>query len=293
MRIFFQKMSALAIVAIFAVSSLAGCAFTKMETARQLDSNEFVFSGSADWPGFLFFIPRVQGNAMYGFGVGDVSVHAGTAFFLYNAGLGTRLYLSDWVNLSMQADAQLMLPGTFSISEADRERTMGFLTLTPRLTTSAEKGRSIYGGVQSNLILAGSHEPDQGWESESGEFIGLGGLVGGVDYLFESNGLGVQAELIFYPLGFSPSEGISFLGRMDDPGSGFPALGQVSLGAYYRPKAVRGDESMEPSRYREDDPTPRDRLPPQRDSRPEETPDEQDSPERDEPDYDDDGVPVY
>ncbi len=276
----------LAVVGLCWVSS--GCAVTKMETARQLDEGEFVVSGSADWPGFFFVIPKIQGNVMYGYGPGDVSFHMGSAIFMYNAGLGKRLYLLDWLNLSLQADAMMMLPGMVPF-DSSGESTLAMLTATPRLTTSADEGRPFYGGVQSNIITAAFYRPDDGWEYDPGDFFLLAGLVAGLDYLFESSGIGFQLEVILYPVAYNREEGLAHAAqaRGELP---FPMFGQLSLGGYYRP--LTEPERIEPSYdYWED-------SPPRRHRPPEDEPWEYEerSPEREEepePEYDDRGVPIY
>ena len=276
----------LAVVGLCWASS--GCAFTKMETARQLDEGEFVVSGSADWPGFLVFIPRLQGNVTYGYGPGDVSVHLGSAIFMYNAGLGKRLYLSEWLNLSLQADAMMMLPGMVPF-DSSGERTLAMLTATPRLTTSADERRPFYAGVQSNIITVAMHHPNDGWEFEPREFMLLGGLVAGLDYLFEPTGIGFQLEVILYPFAYNQQDGLSHAAQAQGE-MPFPMFGQLSLGGYFRPP--REPERMEPSYdYWEESP-PRRRRPPE--DEPWEY--EESEPEREEesePEYDDRGVPIY
>ena len=93
------------------ISLFAGCAFTRMETANQLEAEELVYSGSLDNIGFGP-IPRANFTVMSGVGgAGDVSAHVGTTIFTANAGLGARYYLGERLNLSLQGDVMTVLLG--------------------------------------------------------------------------------------------------------------------------------------------------------------------------------------
>ncbi len=198
---------------------LAGCTFTKLETARQLDASETVYSGSLDFVGFGP-IPRAQVNAMRGLGDrGDISAHIGTTLVSANAGLGGRLYLGDRFNLSLQTDAMTILiehpwgPNRF-------ERFL--VTGTPRLTTAVQDGEFFYGGLQSHVFT--------GVQPGQAEFLGLtGGVLAGID-IARSFG-GFQAELILYPISYFEGR-VAFPTNFQD-GDGVVVM-QLSLGIYFR-----------------------------------------------------------
>lgn len=248
-------------VLVFLAVMLSGCAFSKMETAHQLEGGDILMSGTLDWPGMLY-IPRANLNFMYGLGgVGDISAHVGTTMFTANAGLGGRVYLGDRLNLSLQGDAMYVI---FDFDLGGSDRTAALLTATPRLTTTAGDGRFVYGGIQSNIIVGYESTPADGMSLE-GLAILAGGLVG-IDFFAEQTGLGVQTELIITPLligenGFEISTGPEAI-----------LLGQFSVGFYYRtPQDVIDERRLEPTRIDEERP----------------------GEEQGEPGHDGDGVPVY
>lgn len=213
-----------AMVLVSSILLSAGCAFTQMETARQLDGGEAVVSGSLDWPG-VGPVPRVSVNGMYGLGdVGDLSAHVGTTVFSGNAGIGGRFYLSDRLNLSLQADGMTILVD-LGIPEV-RQREAAIVTLTPRLTTAVRDGELFYGGIQANIF--------NGVERREGhrrtQFLGGAmGLVGGIDHHRMDSQVGFQAELIVFPLGLDEQATVTMIG--DD---GTPVVAQLSLGMYFR-----------------------------------------------------------
>ena len=259
------------------LSQALGCAFTRMETARQLEANDVVLAGTLDWPGALY-IPRAGFYAMYGVGgVGDISVHASTSLLTFHAGAGGRAYLGEYLILSLQSEAfvPLINDGMFVGDNA-------LLTFTPRLMSSAAEHRLVYGGVQSNLLTG------IGGNNSAIEPVGalIGGFVG-FDHWSPQSGIGIQAEGIVLPFSVD-QDGLNITGPDSD--LGFIGLFQVSIGLYFRtPQRVEIQRQLEPSPYYEvPDPDRRDALPP----RPPREPMPQPQPEP-EPEYDDQGVPLY
>lgn len=209
-----------------ALLMVVGCSFTTMETARQLDSNEIVASGSLDWPGYLI-IPRANVNAMYGLGgFGDINAHMGGTPVSYNFGVGSRVYPSDQITLSLQTDFMNIFHD-FGFSQADlNERFIA--TITPRVTTAVRDDQWFYGGVQANILNGLEYDRQDGW---SGESFGMGaGPVIGVDYYFEDRGIGLQTELNVSPFGVDADGVPHFVGTSD--GGFFPF--QFSVGGYFR-----------------------------------------------------------
>lgn len=256
--------------------SFSGCAFTRMETARQLSSGEVMVAGTLDLPGFLY-IPRAGGYVMVGVGdVADVSVHAATTIFNLNAGLGGRAYLGDDFILSLQGDYYWFFVGEFSPSDA-------LLVATPRLTTAARDNRFYYGGVQST-IMTGLDGP---------EFFGAAvGVLGGLDYWWQSTGLGIQTEIIFQPITVGPGGFDSVFFAFGGGSAGNPeaslATFQISGGIYYRrPPRQDRERQIERSPYIEIDAAEeRPRQPAPREQPREREPEP-------EPEFDDQGVPLY
>lgn len=256
------------------ISASWGCAFTRMETARQLESNDILLAGNLDWPGALY-LPRAGFYAMYGVGgVGDISVHAGTSLLTFNAGAGTRAYLGEQAILSLQGEFMLPLinDGLF-VSDG------GLLILTPRVMSSAMENRIFYAGFQSNII--------SGFDGNNIELGGalLGGF-GGIDYWDSRTGFGFQAETIVLPLSADAS-GLHIAGDGDD--IGLIGFFQFSAGVYFRtPQKAEPERQIPPSPYYEyeyeDERPSRERPPRPTTPRPQPEP---------EPEYDDQGVPLY
>lgn len=238
-------------------------------------------------------VPRLQGHWIYGLGAGDVGLYGGTDIVGFvNVGASTRLYLSPWTNLSLQADATI---NGIALIELDA---FGWLTGVARWTTSATPKRWLYGGVQLGAFAPyDGTDVDEPWIMP-GAVIGiqvpsasLGAIGYGVDAL--------QIELVITPFFF---EGLDtfpdnrrdqisdtlFLDRM-------PAwmASQISIGGHR-------DRDRRQTRIEPSDPDigapaqPSSEQPERReegDDDRDEQPDESEAPP--EPDYDEDGVPVY
>jgi hypothetical protein len=250
-----------------------GCSFTTMQTSRQLEQGEVVYSGALDLPGTLY-IPRASAQAIYGFGAGDIGAHLGTSLLLVNTGISGRAYLTPWLTAGLQSD--FMLFTSNSIFENDR---FGLLTLSPRLTTATIEGDLFYGGVQSNLIF--------GADSRSGlEFaFGFVGLIGGLEYVITDT-VALQVELTVSPLYFDRTARLN--SDLGDLGFAF----QMGLGINWSTGRGATPPPTQPT------PTPQVNPPPQdprgtstnERSQPEGVPAPVSSPE---PVFDDDGVPLY
>ena len=263
----------------------SGCALTTMQTSRQLDGGEVVASGMIDEPGAAY-LPRVAGQLTYGWGLGDVSIHAGTALLTANAGVGARLYLTDLFTAEVQGDALItpMIPEGFTV-----------LTVTPRLTTTTSASNVFYGGVQGTALFGSEREQPL----EFGAV--LFGAVGGLEVALGRH-LTIQVEGTFSPLYYNPDLGLgAFAIDSWQESSDFgpfilPGFFQIGLGLHYFSKGL-------------DDFEPRGRTPAPTTGRPDRRDGEQESPrtrqaEEDPaapppppppspPSYDDDGVPLY
>lgn len=214
------------LILIYISLLVGGCAFTKMETARQLDGGEAVFSGSLDWPG-VGPVPRASAGVAYGLGGGgDMSAHIGTTVFSGNAGVGGRVYLSERFNLGLQADAMTILTD-FGMPEI-RRREAAIISAVPRLTTAVKDGEFLYGGLQAN-VFNGVERVHEG--GVNAEFLGVAfGAIVGVDYDFRDNPLGIQAELIIYPAGLDEGGRPTIIGQQQT----IPAVAQFNVGLNYR-----------------------------------------------------------
>lgn len=263
-----------------------GCATTEMETARQLESGELVGAGSLAFPGTAGVIPRMSGNVRYGFGAGDVGAHLGTSFFLVNIGAGARVYPSEFFTVGVQGDVLTPLFET----DNDEPTTGVLLTVTPRILTTAQEGRPVYGGVEAsipiNLVGADQQHFYSGIDGQAEPWVTpVAGPVVGLDILASpESGVGFQSELSFKPVRLNPD-----WRRSLEPEEPAPVI-QWSIGMYYRPTAQAEEEALEPTQTGE----PVDQRPPQ--SQPESEPPPQSEPEREpepEPEYDEEGVPVY
>lgn len=262
-----------------ALSLGAGCSFTTMETARQLESGEAVVGGALDWPGFLY-IPRASAYGKVGVGdKADLGLQGAFAFATANLGATARVYPTNWLTMSLQTDAVFVV-NDLSGSSGPLDTTRTLLVFTPRISTAVNGDDFLYGGIQSNVLT--------GWEyDESGvntvyQFQGatIGGFAGIETDI--SPGLSLQTELILMPV------------TVDDAGvnvifseGGLPALFQWSVGLNYRfggePEAVRRMEPSEAPRREAEEPAQPEPAP-QPESQPEPEP---------APEYDEGGVPIY
>lgn len=201
-----------------------GCAFTTMQTPRQLEADEVVVSASVDVPGGLddyepYFswtearlgTTRLAAQGMYGIGDrGDVGLHVGTTRHSFNAGFSGRYYLSDWLTAGWQTDYLHRLD---------------LVTTTPRITTATDAERWYYSGLQTNLMF-GNEDREQ-WM----EFLGgTAGVVAGLEYVTDNWRLpvGFQAEAILSPVYFGHGNGLF---AVDE---GTPGIYQIGIGASVR-----------------------------------------------------------
>ena len=233
------------LMAVLALSLVVtGCATTEMETARQLDSGETVVAGTATVPGALGIIPKASGSVRYGHPVGDVGGHIGTTLATYSAGLGTRLYPADFLTFSLQGDV------TAPIISFDDFIGATQVTLTPRISTSAEGNRFVYGGLEASVPLWVSGE----WGVIGGETVAAqGGFFVGVDVLTEEDeerDFGIQGEMGISPLAVR-GDGVIQETTMDMTATQFGTVFRFSIGIYGRyPGDLGGDEqeeSLEPT----------------------------------------------
>ncbi|TXD34383.1 hypothetical protein FRC98_18385 [Lujinxingia vulgaris] len=265
------KVGALAL----ALSLGAGCSFTTMETARQLESGEAVVGGALDWPGLLY-IPRASAYGKVGVGdKADLGLQGAFAFATANVGATARVYPTSWLTMSLQTDAVFVVDDFGSLF-GTVDNNAALLVFTPRISTAVNGDDFLYGGIQSNLLT--------GWEyDESGVntvYTFQGATIGGFAGIETdiSPGLSLQTELILMPV------------TVDDAGvnvifseGGLPALFQWSVGLNYRfggeAEVVR---RMEPS------------VAPQREAQqpaqPKRAPQSEPEPA---PEYDEGGVPIY
>ena len=189
---------------LFVLGLGSGCAFTQMETSRQLSGGEWVVSGSLDVPGGLesydpyltwvesrAFTTRMSGQATYGLGGrGDLSVHMGSTRFTRNFGASGRVYPTKWLNLGLQADYIDL---------------MRAVTATPRITTTTTDERWFYGGLQTMFLLG--TEPEERFLSFVG---GTAGIIAGaervVDWFPYPLGFQVEGTLAPFYYGYSADE---------------------------------------------------------------------------------------
>lgn len=134
----------ISVVLMLAVSMFGvACTHVPTRPARQMEQGETVGWGYVNLkPERL--LPKFQAQLLYGFGDGDVGVHAGTAsLFDYNAGVSGRLYLGPLVNFSLTTDF-----GIYPVIGPPENRIF-WGAGTARLTTSTTDSRRIYGGIQA------------------------------------------------------------------------------------------------------------------------------------------------
>lgn len=201
---------------------VVGCSSTTMRTARQLEAGDLVLSGGLDEPGFLY-VPRVSAQVMYGIGVGDLSVHAGTTLVMLNGGLGARFYLGERWNAGLQLDANGILGNSGDVDFS------GLYSGTLQVTTAARKKYGLYGGFH----LAGHTSADGDRNVEPPVFNA--GLVGGVDILLADD-VGMQLEARFAPLAFSGA-GVGVFPISNNTLEDSPAalfVGQIGISFYKR-----------------------------------------------------------
>lgn len=260
-----EVVSAVLCVAFFALS---GCTLTKMETARQLEGGQWTGSGTVETN---FHIPSPRASVAFRRGVGgfgDTGVSLGVnPLGTVSATWSNRLYAGPYLNASLQVGGGVHLL-------ALAEGFMGWGVVTPRLTTSVDEARPVYGGIQVNLVALDPDGPILnyylpgiilGFEVPLGE--GATHSVG-----FQS----IQGEVIFTPITNEQfPESSARRPDIDHPeygewyrGSDAYAFTQVSLG-FHVGGAGEGGEELEPTPVPDDDASPQ------------------------EPEYDEDGVPVY
>lgn len=268
---------------------LSGCLYTRMEPPRQLESGELVVSGSLDVSGAAF-IPRVQGAVFRGLGPGDISLHTGfNPTMFVNLGVGGRLYLSSYLNLSLQLD------GGLNLIELAEDDLYGWVVATPRLTSVTTEDRRYYFGAQANFLNTFQMSSTQDLAVLPAFILGLDVPARwnrGIMRHFDA----VQVELTAVPVvidGFSGPPQLSF--SSDDVFlDGLPAFffSQLSVGTRWSNRGRGGRESIEPSEEIREFPDAGERPgdeAPRRDDEREEESEEQ----RPEPAYDEHGVPVY
>lgn len=225
-----------AVAMFLAIAGATGCSYTTMTPAHRLEANDVVVSGHADVPGFLY-LPRLSVQGVYGVGgAGDISAHAGTSLLSFNAGVGGRAYLTDWLNLELQGDFNSSLP-FFEEGDLIDEVVAGHIAITPRLTTAVrDEGDFLYGGIQAAGFFIHSRTGDREREYS---FLGinLGGIVG-MEFLFGN--VAFQTELTFSPVSFTAEAPIAIaFAPPQDPDTGeemvtVPFFFQAGVGLQYR-----------------------------------------------------------
>lgn len=197
------------------------CSTTTVLPAQQLNAGEFSFGGSADLPG-IFMIPRFQGQALYGFGLGDIGAHLGTGLFTsINTGLTFRGYLGDFANLVLDTDVLLpLLENTF-----DEDGIDGILTsASVRLLTNPGRDGLFYGGLTSSYL--GSYTSD-------GIAPGVisTGFTLGVSSFDAPSKTNIQIELTYRPFGYGLNDGTFsiFPGKLDGGDSAGVILNLLQL----------------------------------------------------------------
>jgi hypothetical protein len=264
------------IVLALACCVSTGCSFTTMQTSRQLDKGDLVVTGALDWPGFLI-IPRVSGQVTYGLESGDISAHAGSSLFTFNAGATARGYLAPWLTGSLQGDI-MYLPIDEFFMGAGNSGGAWLMGVTPRLTTATVTGDLFYGGAQSTILFG---VPSGGSNIELlGAFFGV---IGGLEYVIQDN-VSFQVELTVSPL-YLTSDGLS-----SPIAEGGPPVAQIGFGVNWGTGKGSTPPVTDPTPTPRVSPPPEDsRSQPRQESRPQPPP----APTTPPPVYDDDGVPLY
>lgn len=230
---------------------LGGCGITATQTTRQLERGETVYSVSGE-------LVKVGAGATTATGFGDVSIHGGTNLIFNYVGVGLRAYPSDWLNVGIQANTgALIFPDMWS----ETLMLLPVFWVTPRITTTTHSERSVYAGVQSNLIFV------------DGESLALFGGVFGFERFNARRGRGIQFEFIGSPIFYSPNMG------------GFETTGGEGAFFSFELRVVVHYSTLRDSSGSQRD---GDRLEPTQESEP--RPRERDEPERF---FDDDDVPLY
>ena len=201
-----------------------GCLMTKTEPSHQLEAEERIMSGSIDGS-LASVVPRVQVGYTRGVGGrGDLSAHAGlTGITNLNVGGGGRLYVFSWLSASLQLDLGTSILG---FSEF-------WATITPRLITSTDENRRVYGGIQANSYHATARMFRSDSSMNRSHFL-IPGVVLGYDFRrFE----GLQAELMVLPFVYDYS--LRRILNYDDFGSPHlflppvAALSQISVSHHW------------------------------------------------------------
>lgn len=131
------------VVLLCLILGLSGCATATIDTARQLESGESVVSGSIDIVPQAP-LPRVHATTIWGFQHGDFRVHGGVGLqSQVNAGASGNLYLSEYLTMGLKVDA-----GVHLLALAD-ETFIGGVAAIPKLQTTVDENRWLYGGVQA------------------------------------------------------------------------------------------------------------------------------------------------
>ncbi|RDV37487.1 hypothetical protein DV096_13315 [Bradymonadaceae bacterium TMQ3] len=270
------KVGALAL----ALSLGAGCSFTTMETARQLESGEAVVGGGLDWPGILY-IPRVSAYGKVGVGEkADLGLQGSFAFATANLGATARIYPTNWLTMSLQSDA-IFVVNDLSGSSGPLDNTRTLLVFTPRISTAVNGDDFLYGGIQSNVLTGWEHTENGSDTAYTFQGATIGGFAGIETEI--SPGLNLQTELILMPVTVG-DDGVNVI---FSEGGGLPALFQWSVGLNYRfggePEAVM---YLEPS----EEPPVQTGAP----ANPQSEPASKTLPEPEPaPEYDKGGVPIY
>ena len=182
---------ALLAASIFFPSS--GCFWAHTQTSRQLEANDTVASVYLDWPfwvlaemppAFGTLLPRVGGDLTMGLGgKGDFSIAAGTNTLVWDLGVTTRGYLTDYLTAAIGFNCQAArLPGGYAALQ-----TQG------RLSTATAPGRPLYGGVQA-VVPLWMLEYDDGSKTP----VGMLGLAGGYEAQAGDQNATFQVEISWW-----------------------------------------------------------------------------------------------
>ena len=218
--------------ALLVVGLTGGCLMTRTDPSHQLEAQERIVSGSVDGGVSVAFLPRFQAGYVRGIGGhGDLNAHVGaTPTGTLNLGVGSRLYLADWLTASLQFDVGNNIPMWIDDDQ------LPWAIITPRLMTSTNADRRFYGGIQANWLHhfeQQRHSPDSESSIEHIQYLFPGLAVG---YAFrELRGVeGLQVELVVLPFFYDSTlhrvlASDSYRGSF--PSSNVPtvALSQISL----------------------------------------------------------------
>ena len=277
------------LVGLLVLCLTGGCLFSNMDTARQLDEREVAISGSVD-ANPIFPLPRAQAKAMWGLGPGDLSLHGGMSIAtFFNAGFGARLYMSEHLTAGVQVDAAA------NVLAASDQDIIGWVAATPKVTTTVEEGRPLYGGVQATLVTAQQLDA----EFEADEFALMPGVVLGVEFPLHGGLFGAsswQMQLTAVPMMINDFQGAPMFvfegGKFMPDIPVAPAISQIGFGVTWGDGwSGEPEREIEPTEQPAPQPQPEPTPDPQPDAEPEPEPEPDDEPP--EPEYDDQGVPVY